>query len=153
MWWYEGCRNINGKMHDSRKGFPACLYRKKERNFNPGKQSSDFRQIKPVVHKSVLQRKLNKNNKRDASYSPWILNQEYDVESWPQDFSKATYENFWFNMGPVYLPKGVQHKIVAFKYNRNNQLFPVKISLTHWNYKMHSFFKNLAGSEPAFSAF
>ncbi|MEA1967211.1 MAG: DUF2235 domain-containing protein, partial [Thermodesulfobacteriota bacterium] len=72
--------NINGEMHDSRKGFPACFYRKQKRSFNPGKHlSGSGQKIKPVIHKSVLQRKLNRNNKSTPPYFPWILHHDYDV--------------------------------------------------------------------------
>ena len=68
----------NGLMHDSRKGFPNSLYVKKVRQWIPETHN------KPVVHESVLMRKLNKQNTESPLYRPWILNLDYEVESWPE---------------------------------------------------------------------
>jgi hypothetical protein len=65
-------------MHDSRKGFPNSLYVKNVREWNPATHG------KPVVHESVLMRKLNKQNTESPPYSPWILNMDYEVEPWPE---------------------------------------------------------------------
>lgn len=68
----------NGFMHDSRKGFPNTLYVKKVREWNPETHG------KPVVHESVLLRKLNKENTSSPPYKPWILDLDYVVEPWPE---------------------------------------------------------------------
>ncbi len=65
----------DGLMHDSRGGFIGKLYRKKTRSWNVQTHG------KPVVHESVLERTLNKNNREDPPYAPWILVQTHDVES------------------------------------------------------------------------
>ncbi|MFV1993676.1 MAG: phospholipase effector Tle1 domain-containing protein, partial [Acidiferrobacterales bacterium] len=65
----------DGMMHDSRGGFLEKLYRKKARSWNAQTHG------KPVVHESVLERTLNKNNMEDPPYAPWILVQTHDVES------------------------------------------------------------------------
>lgn len=72
--------DIDGVMHDSRKGFPSNLYRKKARSFGSLTWDSTVEDIKPVIHQSVLQRTLNRNNKTDPPYAPWILQHEYCVE-------------------------------------------------------------------------
>lgn len=69
----------NGFMHDSRKGFPNKLYAKKIRTWNTETHG------KPVVHESVLLRKLSKQNTNSPPYHPWILDMEYEVEQWPED--------------------------------------------------------------------
>ena len=66
----------NGFMHDSRKGFPNTLYVKKVREWNPETHG------KPVVHESVLMRKLNRQNTDSPTYHPWILDLDYEVEPW-----------------------------------------------------------------------
>jgi uncharacterized protein (DUF2235 family) len=66
--------DADGLMHDSRKGFPGFLFRKKVRSWNSETHG------KPVIHQSVLLRKLNGNNTATPPYKPWIFNLEYDVE-------------------------------------------------------------------------
>jgi hypothetical protein len=63
-------------MHDSRKGFPSNLYVRKVRNWNIETHG------KPVVHESVLIRKLNRQNIESPPYHPWILDVDYEVEPW-----------------------------------------------------------------------
>ena len=70
--------DADGIMHDSRKGFPGFLFRKKIRLWNSETHG------KPVIHQSVLLRKHNKNNTTTPQYKPWIFNLEYDVEPWPE---------------------------------------------------------------------
>jgi hypothetical protein len=70
--------DADGFMHDSRKGFPGFLFRKKVRTWNSETHG------KPVIHQSVLLRKFNKNNKAVPQYKPWIINLDYDVEPWPE---------------------------------------------------------------------
>lgn len=67
--------DANGVMHDSRGGFFEKLYRKKIRSWNAQTHG------KPVIYKKVLERTLNKDNKKDPPYAPWILAQDYEVES------------------------------------------------------------------------
>jgi uncharacterized protein (DUF2235 family) len=66
--------NINGFMHNSREGFFGKFYRQKNRFWD------SKRTDKPVVHNSVLQRLKNVNNEGNPTYSPWILEAEYEVE-------------------------------------------------------------------------
>jgi len=75
----------NGIMHDSRKGFPNILYAKKIRTWNTETHA------KPVVHESVLLRKLNKQNTDSPQYHPWILEMDYEVEQWPEDQRNANH--------------------------------------------------------------
>jgi hypothetical protein len=77
--------NADGFMHDSRKGFPNSLYVKKVREWNLKTHG------KPVVHESVLLRKLNKQNTDSPLYKTWILNVEYEVESWPESQRKESH--------------------------------------------------------------
>lgn len=70
--------DVNGFMHDSRKGFPSNLYVRKIRTWNIQTHG------KPFVHQSVLLRKLNKENKETPPYKPWVLNLEHEVEPWPE---------------------------------------------------------------------
>jgi hypothetical protein len=65
-------------MHDSRKGFPGFLFRKATRTWNIQTHG------KPVIHQSVLLRKLNKENTETPQYKPWILNLEHEVEPWTE---------------------------------------------------------------------
>lgn len=65
----------DGHMHDSREGV-ASIYRKKQRQWDSARLG------KPVIHESVLQRKLNQDNKESPAYRPWILDLEYDIEPW-----------------------------------------------------------------------
>ena len=66
--------DANGCMHDSRGGFFGRLYRKSERSWPTATHGV------PVVHQSVLDRKLNPKNTSDPVYSPWILRSKYQVE-------------------------------------------------------------------------
>jgi len=70
--------NADGFMHDSRKGFPGFLFRKKTRTWNSETHG------KPVIHQSAILRKLNVQNTTEPSYKSWILNLEYDVEPWSE---------------------------------------------------------------------
>jgi len=67
----------NAFMHDSRKGFPGFLFRKATRRWNPETHGN------PVIHQSVLLRKLNKENLKSPAYNPWISKLEHVVEDWP----------------------------------------------------------------------
>ncbi len=69
----------DGMIHNSTKGFPGVIYRRKQRTW----ESSTHQ--KPTVHQSVLLRTKNKKNEMEPHYSPWILEQEHDVEPWPQE--------------------------------------------------------------------
>ena len=69
-------QDVNGIMHDPRQGFPKNLFRKKVRSWNSQTHG------KPVIHDSVLKRKLNRENKEDPPYDPWILKQDFDKEPW-----------------------------------------------------------------------
>ncbi len=66
----------DGTMHDTSKGVMGRIYRKKERSWNAAKHG------KPVVHESVVLRKLGGENTPDQPYRPWILDMEHDVEPW-----------------------------------------------------------------------
>jgi len=66
----------NGFMHDSRGGLIAKLYRKKTRAWDNATCG------RPVIHASVLDRKLNRDNTSIPEYSPWILGYDYDIEPW-----------------------------------------------------------------------
>lgn len=68
--------NANGRMHDSRGTRLGRLYRRKVRGWDPQIRG------KPVVHESVLKRRLNRDNEKDPPYAPWILSLEFDVEPW-----------------------------------------------------------------------
>lgn len=63
----------NGVMHDSRGKFPASLFRRAERSW-PATHGT------PVVHASVVQRKLNPKNEPAPAYNPWILRGKYEIE-------------------------------------------------------------------------
>jgi len=78
-------QNCDGTMHDSRKGFPKSLFRKKIRSWNSDTHG------KPVVHQSVLLRKLNKQNEETPAYNPWILKLDHDTEDWPEAIRKITH--------------------------------------------------------------
>ena len=69
-------QDIQGTMHDSLKGLVGRIYRKKVRSWNIKTHG------KPIIHESVLQRKLNQDNTKVPAYSPWILKFDYDVEPW-----------------------------------------------------------------------
>jgi len=68
-------RNVNGKMHNSRESRLSKLYREEERHWN--RQRTD----KPIVHKTVLERSNNRDNKENPPYTPWILKLDYEVET------------------------------------------------------------------------
>jgi hypothetical protein len=46
---------------------------------------------KPVVHESVLLRKLNQKNEDSPAYGPWIKELDFDTESWPEEVRKITH--------------------------------------------------------------
>jgi uncharacterized protein (DUF2235 family) len=72
--------DANGFMHDSRKGFPGFLFRKKVRMWDSSTHG------KPVIHESALLRKLNKENiNPPPNYHPWIFDSDYDTEPWPEN--------------------------------------------------------------------
>jgi len=73
----EIVQNHDGTMHDSRKGFFKKLFRKKIRSWNSEIHG------KPVLHESVLLRKLNRQNEKLPAYTPWILKSDFDTEIWP----------------------------------------------------------------------
>jgi len=77
-------QNIADDMHDSTKGFPGFIYRKKQRNWDTGKNGQ------LVVHQSVTERKLNQQNSSNPPYNPWILNMDHKVEPWKKDFNEKT---------------------------------------------------------------
>ncbi len=68
----------DGFMNDSRKGFPMSFFRRKTRTWNSATHA------KPVVHESVLLRKLGRLNTEHPPYDPWILKMEHTVEPWPK---------------------------------------------------------------------
>lgn len=68
----------DGFMHDSRKGFPGFLFRRKTRSWNTETHG------KLVIHQSALLRKLNKANTETPKYKPWIFSLEHEVETWPE---------------------------------------------------------------------
>lgn len=70
----------DGTMHDSRGGTLTRLYRKKQRCWPAARPD------KPVVHASVLERKLNRGNEEDPPYEPWILSLDPEVEPWVRGF-------------------------------------------------------------------
>jgi len=65
--------DADGMIHDSRAGM-AALFRKESRHL-----TSEI--VKPVIHQSVLDRKLDQQN-QPGGYKPWILAESYDVEPW-----------------------------------------------------------------------
>lgn len=75
-------QDIESKMHDSASGFPGSIYRKKERSWDAKTKG------KLIVHESVTERKLNRQNKPDPAYDPWVLKQEHDIEPWNRDFNE-----------------------------------------------------------------
>jgi len=75
-------QDINGTMHDSRKGFPGYLFRKKIRSWNQETHG------KICIHESVLLRKRNKQNTESPAYDPWIYNLDYDTEPWNKEIPK-----------------------------------------------------------------
>ena len=70
--------DADGIMHNSREGFPGYLFRKATRTWDSQTHG------KPLIHQSVLLRKLNKENSQTPPYKPWILNLEHEVELWPE---------------------------------------------------------------------
>ncbi len=66
--------DVNGHMHNSRGKSWTKLYCKKQRCWDTNRRD------KPIVHKSVLQRKKNVSNSDNPPYKPWILGLEYEVE-------------------------------------------------------------------------
>ena len=40
---------------------------------------------KPVVHTSVLLRKLNRQNEESPAYAPWLQKLDFDTEIWPEE--------------------------------------------------------------------
>lgn len=70
--------DANGIMHNSRKGFPGSLFRKKTRSWNSESHG------KPLIHQSALLRKLNQHNTESPPYKPWIFSFERDIELWPE---------------------------------------------------------------------
>jgi hypothetical protein len=69
-------QDINGMMHNPREGFPKNLFRKKVRSWNSDTHG------KPLIHESVFERKLNRDNEKKPVYDPWILKLESDKETW-----------------------------------------------------------------------
>jgi len=67
--------NPNEFIHNSRKWFWGKWYWKKQRYL------TDYI-VKPVIHQSVLDRKIGKNNDLNNKYDPWILEEDYDIEPW-----------------------------------------------------------------------
>jgi uncharacterized protein (DUF2235 family) len=73
----------DGLMHNSRKGFPGILFRKKIRSWKTETHGN------PVVHESVRMRKLNVENNDSSPYKPWILDESkynYEVDNWAESF-------------------------------------------------------------------
>jgi uncharacterized protein (DUF2235 family) len=68
----------DGKMHDSRDTPLTRLYRQKVRSWPTETHG------KPRIHESVPNRTLNRHNKNDPPYNPWILDGSYDcdIEPW-----------------------------------------------------------------------
>jgi uncharacterized protein (DUF2235 family) len=77
-------QKADGFMHNSGKGFPGSLFRKKPRSWNTNTHG------KPVLHESVLMRKLNQQNEPTPAYAPWILKLDYETENWPEDIREIT---------------------------------------------------------------
>ena len=73
--------DADGKMHDSRGNWRSRLYRHAVRSW-PTKTHG-----KPRIHAGALDRKLNRHNKADPAYMPWILDgsSDYDIEPWSTD--------------------------------------------------------------------
>ena len=67
--------NADGTMHDSREG-GRSFFRRKVRSWPRDTHGN------PRIHASVLERKLNRHNKKDPEYKPWILDgsYSYDIE-------------------------------------------------------------------------
>ena len=73
-------QDVNGVMHDSRGKPITKLYRQEERTWNSATHGI------PTVHESVLKRTLNKKNKKEPLYEPWILDLDYEAEPWVKEF-------------------------------------------------------------------
>jgi uncharacterized protein (DUF2235 family) len=69
--------NADGKMHDSRGKGLAKFYRKKVRSWCIKTHGQ------PCIHSSVLRRTLNRYNKKNPPYKPWILAGSYKYETEP----------------------------------------------------------------------
>lgn len=67
----------DGEMHDSRGTGLTRLYRRKKRSWDSTILG------KPTVHESVTLRKHNRRNFESPEYAPWILDLDYDIETWP----------------------------------------------------------------------
>jgi uncharacterized protein (DUF2235 family) len=78
-------QDINGIMHDSRKGILKKLYRRKVRSWDTETYG------KANIHESVFKRKLNESN--TEKYSPWITNVEYEIEPWNKKVPTGTQKN------------------------------------------------------------
>jgi hypothetical protein len=75
--------DTNGFMHNSRKKlFAKIIYRKRIKSWNANLSG------KPVVHESVLLRKLNQQNEESPAYASWILELDFDTETWPEEIRK-----------------------------------------------------------------
>ncbi|MEX0681712.1 MAG: DUF2235 domain-containing protein [Balneolales bacterium] len=70
--------DADGHMHNSRGSWLTKWYRRQVRCWPDGRED------KPVVHRSVLYRRLNTANREHPSYHPWILDQDHEVEEWVQ---------------------------------------------------------------------
>jgi len=68
----------DGFLHDSRGTRLTKLYKRLVRSWNEEELG------KPVIHESVLMRSRSRYNEEDTPYSSWILEQEFEVESWPE---------------------------------------------------------------------
>ncbi|MDH5433040.1 MAG: DUF2235 domain-containing protein [Gammaproteobacteria bacterium] len=68
-------QDADGVMHDSRNGI-AAAYPKKVRSWNNEIHGQLF------IHQSVLQRTLNKDNKKSSKYSSWVFSHTFEVEPW-----------------------------------------------------------------------
>lgn len=66
--------NPNGTMHDSRGKGWTKLYQQKPRYWDTSRTDQ------PIVHRSVLERRLNVQNKDSSAYEPWILNSDLDYQ-------------------------------------------------------------------------
>ena len=69
--------DANGTMHNSRGNWLTRIYRTKVRSWPKATHGE------PLVHKSVLERTLNRHNKKDPPYKPWILDGSYDYDTEP----------------------------------------------------------------------
>jgi uncharacterized protein (DUF2235 family) len=75
-------QDVKGDMHNSTKGFPGFIYKKVERTWDAESKGN------LLVHQSVMERKLNRQNKSDPTYDPWVLKLDHDVEPWNKDFNE-----------------------------------------------------------------